>query len=260
MAASAAAAGIAVPPFPIFRISLPPRSTNLHTNSSTPHLANSFRAVIFDLDGTLVDSSPEIATALARAFADIGLAPLGRSAVEALIGRGVRSLVERALAQAGAPGSDLDALVDRFEAHYAKIVGTAATLFPGVAAGMHRLREAGIGMGVVTNKPRFFTQQLLERLGIAELLGAVVAGDDGIPRKPHGDMLRAACERMGTRPEQTLMVGDSDNDVLAARAAGCPVWCVPYGYNEGRGPETLQCDRLVATIEEAAGLLVIPAR
>ena len=71
-------------------------------------------------------------------------------------------------------------------------------------------------------------------------------------------MLEAACREMGTRPVDTLMLGDSDNDVLAARAAGCPVWCVPYGYNEGRGPETLNCDRLVTTIEEAALLIVPP--
>ena len=84
------------------------------------------------------------------------------------------------------------------------------------------------------------------------LFAAIVAGDDGIERKPAGDMLLEACRRMGTLPGETLMLGDSDNDVAAARAAGCPVWCVPYGYNEGRGPETLTCDRLVPTIAEAA--------
>ena len=228
-------------------------STN---RSSAPNLTNSIRAVIFDLDGTLVDSSAEIATALARTFADLGLAPLGKAGVEALIGRGVRVLVERALAQAGARAVDVDGTVERFEAHYAQTVGTAAELYPGAAAGMRRLRGAGIGMSVVTNKPRFFTQRLLDRLGVAEMLAAVVAGDDGIRRKPHGDMLLEACERMGSRPGETLMLGDSDNDVMAARAAGCPVWCVPYGYNEGRGPETLACDRLVDTIEAAARLIV----
>lgn len=228
-------------------------STN---RSSATHLTNSLRAVILDLDGTLVDSSAEIATALARTFADLGLAPLGKAGVEALIGRGVQVLVERALAQVGARAVDVDATVERFEAHYAQTVGTAAELYPGALAGMRRLREAGIGLSVVTNKPRFFTQQLLDRLGVSEMLAAVVAGDDGIRRKPHGDMLLAACERMGSRPGETLMLGDSDNDVVAARAAGCPVWCVPYGYNEGRGPDTLACDRLVDTIEAAARLIV----
>ena len=88
-------------------------------------------------------------------------------------------------------------------------------------------------------------------------ISAVITGDDGIRRKPAGDMLEAACSKMGTAPGETLMLGDSDNDVIAARAAGCPVWCVPYGYNEGRGPEMLACDRLVDTVEDAARLVIL---
>jgi len=224
------------------------------------NLTNSIRAVIFDLDGTLVESAGEIALALERTFGDLGLRPLEPKAVEALIGRGVRSLVERSLAQAGAAAVALDPAVERFEAHYAQTVGTQAALFAGVLPGLRLLRESGFAMSVVTNKPRFFTQQLLERVEVAEFFTGIVAGDDGIRRKPHGDMLLAACGEMGSDPIHSLMLGDSDNDVLAARAAGCPVWCVPYGYNEGRGPETLACDRLVDTIEEAARLLVTPAR
>ena len=107
-------------------------------------------------------------------------------------------------------------------------------------------------MAVVTNKPRLFTLKLLERLGVDSFFDVVVAGDDGIRRKPHGDMLEAACVQMGARPSIALMLGDSDNDVLAARAAGCPVWCVPYGYNEGRPADSLACDRVVASVEAAA--------
>jgi phosphoglycolate phosphatase len=224
---------------------------------SSPNLTNSIRAVIFDLDGTLVDTAGEIAAALNRTLEELGLAGLAQESVEALIGRGVRSLVERALAQSeGGALIEPGAAVERFEAHYAQTVGTDARLFAGVMPGLRRLAEAGVPMAVVTNKPRFFTEMLLERLEVAQLMAAVVAGDDGIRRKPHGDMLVAACERMGSACPDTLMLGDSDNDVIAARAAGCPVWCVPYGYNEGRSPETLACDRLVATIEEAARLLV----
>jgi phosphoglycolate phosphatase len=224
--------------------------------STAPNLTNSIRAVIFDLDGTLVDTAGEIAAALNRTLEELGLASFPQERVEALIGRGVRSLVERALAmsEGGAP-IEPGAAVERFEAHYAQTVGTDARLFVGVMPGLRRLAEAGIPMAVVTNKPRFFTEMLLERLEVAALMKAVVAGDDGIRRKPAADMLLAACERMGSKATETLMLGDSDNDVIAARAAGCPVWCVPYGYNEGRGPETLACDRLVETIEEAAGLL-----
>jgi phosphoglycolate phosphatase len=220
------------------------------------NLTNSIRAVIFDLDGTLVDSASEIAAAVNRTLEELGLAALEQGAVEAMIGRGVRTLVERALAQVEGGGLiEVDPAVQRFEAHYAQTVGTDARLFAGVMPGLRRLAEAGIAMSVVTNKPRFFTEMLLQRLEIDAFFRGVVSGDDGIRRKPEADMLLAACARMGSQPPQSLMIGDSDNDVIAARSAGCPVWCVPYGYNEGRGPETLACDRLVETVDEAARLI-----
>ncbi len=215
-------------------------------------MAKSIRAVIFDLDGTLVDSSGEIAEALDLTFRELRLPRVPKKKVETLIGRGVASLVERALAYVGAENADVEEAVGRFEAHYAKTVGTAAALYPGVTEGLQLLRRAGYPMSVVTNKPRYFTEHLLEGLGVKALFRGIVAGDDGIRRKPHGDMLLEACRQMDSAPEHSLMIGDSDNDVIAARAAGCPVWCVPYGYNEGRSPETLTCDRLVPTVEEAA--------
>jgi phosphoglycolate phosphatase len=214
----------------------------------------SIHAVIFDLDGTLADTAGEIALALNRTLEELRQPTLSPVQVSALVGRGVRSLVERALPPESA--RDLDAAVERFESHYANVIATEATLFPNTLGGLARLRAAGFAMSVVTNKPRYFTLRLLDRLAIAELFSVVVAGDDGIPRKPRGDMLLAACREMGSVPGSSLMVGDSDNDVLAARAAGCRVWCVPYGYNEGRAPDTLQCDRIVATVDEAAGLII----
>ena len=218
-------------------------------------MSKSFEAVIFDLDGTLVDSAGEIVTALERTFAELGHEPLPFEDVRNLIGRGVHSLVERALARVGG-GDNVGHAVERFEAHYAQTVGTAAALFPGVRAGLDLLAQARVPLSVVTNKPRFFTQQLLDGLGVGAFFGATVAGDDGIRRKPHGDMLIAACERMHSAPARTLMLGDSDNDIVAARAAGCPVWCVPYGYNEGRPAEALACDRLVPDVQAAARLLL----
>ena len=217
---------------------------------------NSIRAVILDLDGTLLDTAGEISAALNRALEEMGLPSLEHPRVEALIGRGVHSLVERALQQVeGGALIQVERAVERFEAHYAQTVGTDSRLFPGAMEGLKRLAESGIALAVVTNKPRFFTEMLLERAQVSGFMKAVVAGDDGVPRKPAGDMLVAACDKMGTTPAQALMLGDSDNDVLAARAAGCPVWCVPYGYNEGRGPETLNCDRLVDNIDAAARLI-----
>jgi len=216
---------------------------------------NSICAVIFDLDGTLVDTASEIAAALNSTLAEFQLPSLETKAVENLIGRGVHSMIERALQQVAAASVDVDVAVDRFEDHYAKTVGTEAELFEGVLEGLMLLRNEGFKMSVVTNKPRYFTEKLLERLAVKPLFVGLVAGDDGLRRKPHGDMLLAACVAMGSSAETSLMIGDSDNDVLAARNAGCPVWCVPYGYNEGRGPDTLACDRTVATIEEAARFL-----
>ena len=215
-------------------------------------ISKSIRAVIFDLDGTLVDSSGEIAEALGLAFREAGLAPLPKARVETLIGKGVAVLVERALKIAGAGDRDPAPLLERFELHYGQTVGTSAELYAGVLEGLDRLHRAGRPLSVVTNKPRNFTERLLDRLHVRSIFAAIVAGDDGIRRKPEPDMLLEAGRRMGTAPEETLLLGDSDNDVAAARAAGCPVWCVPYGYNEGRGPETLTCDRLVPTVEEAA--------
>jgi len=213
------------------------------------------RAVILDLDGTLIDTAGEIAAALERAFAELGVPALPHDAVAALIGRGVQSLVERALAQSGGGAIDRDEAVARFESHYARTVATEARLFAGVLEGLRLLHVAGFRLGVVTNKPRFFTERLLKRAKIDRFFVAVVAGDDAIRRKPHGDMLEAACRKMDTAPGETLVIGDSDNNVEAARAAGCPVWCVPYGYNAGCAPESLACDRLVATVEEAARML-----
>ena len=220
-----------------------------------PIIANPFSAVIFDLDGTLMDTSAEICSALAATFRALGLATLDKPAVEAMIGKGVRVLVERALARVGAAALPPEGVVDRFEAEYEAVVGADSALYPGAIEGLQRLRAAGVPMGVVTNKPRLFTQRLLDDAGASAFFTAVVAGDDGFTRKPAPDMLLAACRRMETEPARTLMLGDSDNDIAAARAAGCPVWCVPYGYNEGRPPESLACDRLVADIAEAARLV-----
>jgi len=215
----------------------------------------SFRAVILDLDGTLLDTAGEIAAAMDRTLDELGLRRVALPEVTAMIGRGVPKLVERVLERLGATGVDHDAAIERFEAHYAQTVGTGARPFEGVTKGLERLHQAGLGLAVVTNKPRFFTEQLLEHAKIARFFTVVIAGDDGVRKKPHGDMLEAACRGMATPPHETLMIGDSDNDVAAARAAGCPVWCVPYGYNEGRPAESLACDRLVATVDEAARLI-----
>ena len=214
------------------------------------------RAVIFDLDGTLVHTAPEIGMALNRTLVELGFRTLANDAVQNLIGRGIASTVERALDLVGAPAdADIPGVIERFEALYNETVGTEARVFDGVVEGLELLRDDGYPMSIVTNKLRNFSEILLERLELKDFFIAFVAGDDGIRQKPHGDMLTAACAMMKTSASETMMIGDSANDVTGARNAGCPVWCVRYGYNEGRAPETLGCDRLLDSIEEAARLL-----
>jgi len=222
-------------------------------NSGSP-----FLAVMIDLDGTLADTAGEIGRALAMTLSDLGVAPLGQAEVVALIGKGVRALVERALVRSGASHVDHEAAIERFHEHYRTTIATDARLYPGAREGIERLHSAGRKLAVVTNKPRSYSEKLLAHLDVAGLIDVLVAGDDGIARKPAGDMLLAACARMGASPDRSMMLGDSDNDVLAARAAGCAAWCVPYGYNEGRPVESLACDRIVASIEEAAMLIIGP--
>jgi phosphoglycolate phosphatase len=213
------------------------------------------RAVIIDLDGTLMDTAGEIAAAMDRTLDELALPRVPAREVRDMIGRGVPMLVERVMLRLGARGVDRAHAVSRFEAHYAQTVGTSAQPFPGAMEGLARLHDAGVALAVVTNKPRFFTEQLLTRAKVARFFATIVAGDDGVRKKPAGDMLEAACRAMESPPGATLMLGDSDNDVAAARAAGCPVWCVPYGYNEGRPAQDLACDRIVASIDEAARLI-----
>ena len=214
------------------------------------------RAVILDLDGTLIDTASEIAEAMDRTLDELSLARIPAREIADMVGKGVPKLVERALARLGVTGVDLGRTIERFEAHYAQTVATTAQLFPGVREGLERMEQGGLQLAVVTNKPRFFTEQLLQRAEISRFFTAIAAGDDGIRKKPHGDMLEAACKVMKTEPAQTLMLGDSENDVEAARAAGCPVWCVPYGYNEGKPVSSLKCDRMVDSVDEAAKLLM----
>ncbi|MCE9658050.1 MAG: HAD-IA family hydrolase [Burkholderiales bacterium] len=216
------------------------------------------RSVIFDLDGTLADTAGEIALALQRAFAEFDLATLPETEVRALIGRGVASLIVRALQRVGS-GVDAAEVIERFETHYEATAGSTARLYPGAREGLDRLLGSGVPLAVATNKPRLFTERLLDHLWIRDAFDAVVCGDDRWPKKPAGDMLVAACAQMASRVEETLMLGDSANDVLGARAAGCPVWCVPYGYNEGRPVESLACDRIVGSVDEAAVLVLAGA-
>ncbi len=222
--------------------------------------ARSLQAVLFDLDGTLLDTAADISLALNRALAEQRLTSLPEAQVRVLIGRGVPGLIERAVARLAAAGESADAglLLERFHFHYERIHELdeiQTRVYPGVAAGLAELYALGLGLAVVTNKPKKAAVDLLTRLDLSQWIDVVVGGDTGLYRKPHPQPLLTACEELEVLPAQALMVGDSLTDVLAARAAGLAVVCVPYGYNEGADPRALPCDAFVESVGALPALL-----
>ncbi len=214
--------------------------------------------MLFDLDGTLLDTAPDLAVAANAMLADLGRPAVSLDDVMRYIGKGIPRLIERLLTgslDARAEESALAVARGSFERHYTVANGTAARLYPGVMAGLQAFGLLGLPRACVTNKSSAFTDSLLQRTGLAACFELVVSGDTLARKKPDPMQLLYACERFGVPPAGALMIGDSMNDAQAARAAGCQVWCVPYGYNEGHAPETIDCDRLVSSLEEAAALV-----
>jgi phosphoglycolate phosphatase len=221
------------------------------------------RAVLIDLDGTLMDTVPDLASAANRMRADFGLAPLAAERIAAFVGKGADVLVHRALAddlQGEVEAAQHAAGRESFYRHYHAVNGVEAVVFPQVEEALALLDDAGLALACVTNKPREFTVPLLERVGLAAHFAVVVAGDDVREKKPHPALLLAACERLGVAPQASLMIGDSVNDALAARAAGMPVVLVETGYNEGEPVAALAgesgVDAIVPSFIEAARRVV----
>lgn len=220
------------------------------------------RAVLFDLDGTLLHTSPDLAAAANAALSDCGLPSIPEATVATFVGKGIDTLMRRCLDHLGA-GMD-EQLFDRarqaYMQRYAEQNGNLARPYPGVMAGLEMLRAAEVALGVCTNKAVAFTLPLLKRAGLANYFEAVICGDTTPRKKPHPDMILAGASAFGVPAHALLMVGDSGNDAAAARAAGCPVWIVPYGYNEGRPVQEIDCDGIVRDLEHVAQLLCDPSQ
>lgn len=218
------------------------------------------RAVLFDLDGTLLDTAADLATAANAMLAEIGRGTLPEAQIRDYIGKGVQNLVARSLeATGGASAGEAARAMSVFERHYLAGIADRSRPYPGVVEGLEALARAGIPMGCVTNKAARFTEPLLERTGLMRFLGVVVSGDTVANKKPHAEPMLHAAARLGVSPAEALVVGDSLNDVQSARAAGCPVVVVPYGYREGLAIEALGADAVVASVEEAAKSITISA-
>jgi len=208
------------------------------------------RAILIDLDGTLLDTAPDLAAAANAMLADIGRPARTLDEVKTYIGKGIPRLVERCLA---GDLSELGRALEVFKVHYEKDSGLYSSIYPGVVDGLKALKQ--YRLACVTNKAERFTRPLLERKGLAKYFDAIVCGDMVARGKPDPACYLMACGRLGVAPAEAVVIGDSENDVLAARAAGIRVLCVPYGYNEGRPVEALDCDAVVPDIRAAARLI-----
>ncbi|GAB4179948.1 MAG: phosphoglycolate phosphatase [Rhodocyclaceae bacterium] len=220
-------------------------------------LSSPVEAVLIDLDGTLLDTVPDLAPAADAMLGDLGLPPIAASRVREFVGKGIPNLVRRCLAEAGAPPDAATAAraLDAFRRHYAAVNGRHTTVYPGVIEGLDALRARGLALGCVTNKAEAFARPLLAMKGLAGYFAALVCGDTLPQAKPDPAPLLYLCRLLGAAPAGTVHIGDSENDVRAARAAGIRVLLVPYGYGEGRDVHDLDCDAIVAGLEEAARLI-----
>ncbi len=208
------------------------------------------QACILDLDGTLIDTLGDFVAVLGLTLADLGLPAVGRDFVEHTIGRGGENLVRQTLAHVGAAPALFERAWALYQQHYAAVNGEHAAIYPGVIEGLDALRARGLPLAVLTNKPVAPARELLQRKGLAGYFAQVFGGDSFERKKPDPLPLLKTCEALGQDPAATLMVGDSSNDAQAARAAGCPVLLVTYGYNHGHPinevPALAHVDRLDA--------------
>jgi phosphoglycolate phosphatase len=210
------------------------------------------RAWLFDLDGTLVDTAPDLHAALQETLAAFGHPGTELALVRAFVGQGARRTIERALAHHGVTVDEagLDARLAHFLAYYGEHIADASRLFPGVAATLEHLAAERRPVACVTNKTEALSRSLLAGIGLGEHFEVVIGGDSLAERKPHPMPLQEACRRLGADPGEALMLGDSITDVDAARAAAIPVVCVRYGYHGEHAPEELGADALVDTLED----------
>ena len=238
-----------------------------------------FDAAILDLDGTLVDTLDDFVAALRAMLQDLPSPychfELDRTTVEPLVGKGSENLIKSLFAlmdsaqtaiknganSNGAAGrmegvneaTELLATANqRYQAHYREVNGRHSALYPGALAGVQQLHALGLPLACVTNKPTAFAQDLLAQKGLAGYFSLVLGGDAVARKKPDPLPLLMACQHLGTEPARTWMVGDSSNDAQAARAAGCPVLLVSYGYNHGQPVREVDADAFTDSLATVA--------
>lgn len=207
-------------------------------------------AAIVDLDGTMVDTLGDFDASLNAMLADLRLPGVDRAFIERTVGKGSEHLIRSTLARVGAPEAAYDQAWARYQHHYRQLNGQCSRVYPGVPEGLRRLQASGWQLACLTNKPLLFATELLQKKGLHDFFGHVFGGDSFERKKPDPMPLLKTCEALGTRPGETLMVGDSSNDARAARAAGCPVVLVSYGYNHGEPVGEVDADAVVDRLDQ----------
>ena len=215
------------------------------------------RCVMFDLDGTLVDSAPDIAISLNKVLQQLSLPTRDLAQVREWIGNGASRLIKRALT--GKVDEEPSEAAFK-KAHalffdiYEKNINVESALYPGAMEGLNLLKESGFLLACVTNKPRRFTPPLLEALNIDQHFDYVMCGDDLSVKKPDPQVLYSVLNQFELKPMQAVMVGDSASDINAARAANITSFCVRYGYNQlssqGKSVDALGADYIIDSVAE----------
>ena len=241
-----------------------PRSV-LHSIRDDP---DDFDAAIIDLDGTLIDTLGDFAAALNLMLAELSLPPVGRDVVALRVGKGSEYLIESVLLyvlnmtsrQAGLAQAAINleakaaqllpAAWTSYQRHYLAINGQHASVYPGVAQGLRQLQSQGLKLACLTNKPLAFASSLLVLKRLDGFFREVFGGDSFERKKPDPLPLLKTCEALGCSPARTLVIGDSSNDAQAARAAGCPVLLVTYGYNHGKPVREVDADGFIDSLDE----------
>jgi phosphoglycolate phosphatase len=216
-----------------------------------------------DLDGTMVDTLGDFRVALNAMLADLpapyAAQQVDQATVARLVGKGSEHLIKSVLAllrHASLPPGDgaIETLYpqawDSYQRHYTRVNGQFSAVYPGVMQGLQRLKEQGLRLACLTNKPTVFAQTLLREKELHRFFEMTFGGDSFERKKPDPMPLIKTCEALGTRTERTLMIGDSSNDAQAARAAGCPVVLVTYGYNHGEPVRGLDADGFVDALDQ----------
>jgi phosphoglycolate phosphatase len=222
----------------------------------------SIRVVVIDLDGTLLDTAPDLAHAAELMMAELGRPCPSLEAIQTYIGNGVSRLVKRVLTgqmDAEPEPALFDKALAVYQKYYGQHIADQSRPFAGVVEGLEAMRAAGFHLACITNKAEQFTHPLLKATGLFNYFELILSGDTLPRRKPDPLPLLHAARHFGVDISQVVLIGDSLNDTQAARAAGCPVFCVPYGYNRGRPVTELDLDAVVPTLVEASKLLAMAA-